>query len=81
VDIFTCGGLDPRAGFQLLERSLGAGSSRLQEILRGLPEEIEREAPWTPDDVHIVSRITDLRPTAAPFTPAFEASSNGDPLR
>ncbi len=41
VDIFTCGGLDPRPGGDYLGEVLGAGSRRFQEIPRGLPEEID----------------------------------------
>jgi S-adenosylmethionine decarboxylase len=58
VDIYTCGGLDPRPGFEVLGQTLQAGSFRVQEILRGLPEEIDVERPLLPDDVEIISSIT-----------------------
>lgn len=60
VDIYTCGGLDPRKGFDLLQRRLGARSARVQEILRGLPEELDASHVLTPDNVHIMSRTTPL---------------------
>ncbi|MCA9625795.1 MAG: adenosylmethionine decarboxylase [Myxococcales bacterium] len=60
VDIFTCGGLDPRPGFQLLRERLKASDARMQEIVRGLPEEVERGRPLLPSDVRVVSRLTPL---------------------
>jgi S-adenosylmethionine decarboxylase len=57
VDIFTCGGLDPRPGFRLLEDRLHARASRMQEIVRGLPAELERERALMPEDVHVVTRM------------------------
>lgn len=59
VDIFTCGGLDPRPGFRALERGLGASSCRMQEIIRGLPEDLQG-APL-PEDVTIMSTVVALR--------------------
>jgi len=58
VDIFTCGGLDPRPGFRLLEGRLGARASRMQEIVRGLPAELDRGRALMPSDVHIVTRMS-----------------------
>lgn len=58
VDIFTCGGLDPRPGFRLLEQVLGARASRMQEIVRGLPDDLERDRALMPDDVHVVTRMS-----------------------
>jgi S-adenosylmethionine decarboxylase len=55
VDIFTCGGLDPRPGFAQLAQALGAERTRVQEIVRGLPEHVGR-APM-PEDVVIFSSI------------------------
>lgn len=58
VDIFTCGGLDPRPGFALLARRLDARESRTHEIARGLPEHLER-AP-EPGDVTVITRVAPL---------------------
>ena len=60
VDIFTCGGLDPRPGFRLLEERLGAQASRMQEIVRGLPDELDRSRALMPEDVHVVTRMSSL---------------------
>ncbi len=60
VDIFTCGGLDPRLGFPVLEERFEAQAVRMQEILRGLPEELDRERPLVPSDVHVVTRMAPL---------------------
>src|SRR5262249_46947132 len=59
VDLFTCGGLDPRPGFELIGHELAAASGRMQEIVRGLPEEIERDGTILPEDVMILSRATE----------------------
>jgi S-adenosylmethionine decarboxylase len=56
VDIYTCGGLDPRRGFELLAERLGAGSSRVQEILRGLPEDFEADQTIAAADVQVITR-------------------------
>jgi S-adenosylmethionine decarboxylase proenzyme len=40
VDIFTCGGLDPRPGIDVLRGRLGASDLRAQELVRGLPDEV-----------------------------------------
>ncbi|MFQ5655104.1 MAG: adenosylmethionine decarboxylase [Planctomycetota bacterium] len=61
VDIYTCGGLDPRPGFEHLGRSLGAGECRMQEILRGLPEDLEDHRQLLPEDVRIITRMTSER--------------------
>jgi S-adenosylmethionine decarboxylase len=58
VDIFTCGGLDPRPGFALIAARLGARSTRAHEIARGLPEELEREL--VPGDVTLISEVAPL---------------------
>jgi S-adenosylmethionine decarboxylase len=60
VDIYTCGGLDPRPGFRYLAEALGAVSSRVQEILRGLPDELARDQTILPDDVQIITRTGTL---------------------
>jgi S-adenosylmethionine decarboxylase len=59
VDIFTCGGLDPRPGFHLLEQALGAGQSRVHEIARGLPAELEENRTLLPEDVRLITRLAE----------------------
>ncbi len=66
VDIFTCGGLDPRPGFRYLDEVLGAESHRVQEIVRGLPEDVEDHGMVLPEDVQIITRMTTLRESATP---------------
>lgn len=61
VDIYTCGGLDPRRGFETLGSALDAGSFRVQEILRGLPEDVDEHATFLPEDVQIISRTSPVR--------------------
>lgn len=63
VDIYTCGGLNPRPGFRRLSKALGAQSRRVQEIVRGLPEDIEH-AKLIPADVQIITRIADVEQAA-----------------
>ncbi len=58
VDLFTCGGLDPRPALSSLYRALGAGACRMQEIVRGLPEDVEGAA--LPSDVRIVAHAAEL---------------------
>ena len=60
VDIYTCGGLDPRIAFAQIGRELGASSGRQQEILRGLPDELGSEATLAPKDVKIMTRVTPI---------------------
>ena len=60
MDIFTCGGLDPRPGFELVAERLGAQSSRMHEILRGLPEDLESERPLLPKDVEVITRLGEV---------------------
>jgi len=57
VDIFTCGGLDPSVGFEYLGQMLKAQSGRVQEILRGLPEDLEGQTIG-PDDIQIITKMT-----------------------
>lgn len=59
VDIYTCGGLDPRPGFRHLGRALEARSCRVQEIVRGLPEDVEHARPLLPEDVRILPSTVD----------------------
>jgi len=56
VDVYTCGGLDPRAAFDHLARAFQARSFRVQEILRGLPEDLENHGMLLPEDVQIITR-------------------------
>jgi S-adenosylmethionine decarboxylase len=59
VDIYTCGGLDPRPGFRHLAGVLEADSCRVQEIVRGLPDDVEHGRELLPDDVQIITRTVD----------------------
>lgn len=74
VDIYTCGGLDPRKGFELLAERLHARGSRVQEVLRGLPEEVDAGGVFVAEDVQILSRTTPLKDyvprPVEPFSPA-----------
>ncbi|MEW6741437.1 MAG: adenosylmethionine decarboxylase [Planctomycetota bacterium] len=56
IDIYTCGGLDPRPGFRYLARALKAKNCRLQEILRGLPEDLDEQVTLMPEDVQVITR-------------------------
>ena len=60
VDLFTCGGLDPRLGFAVLGRGLCAATGRMQEIVRGLPDEIENAAAILPQDVIVLAREAEV---------------------
>lgn len=55
IDIYTCGGLDPRPGFEYLATALDASSYRVQEIVRGLPEDVAGQE-FGPTDVQIMSQ-------------------------
>jgi S-adenosylmethionine decarboxylase len=57
VDIFTCGGLDPRPGLEYLYRELGARACRQQEIVRGLPQDVAGAV--LPGDVQILALVSD----------------------
>ncbi len=61
VDVFTCGGLDPGPGCDYLGEAVGAKSTRRQEILRGLPEDLADDAELLPEDVLIVTRLDEAR--------------------
>jgi S-adenosylmethionine decarboxylase len=61
VDIFTCGGLDPRPGIELLAHSLNADSFRMQEFVRGIDDEVEANRKLLPDDVQLVSHLSPVR--------------------
>ena len=60
VDIFTCGGLDPRPGCELLAGRFEAESYRVQEILRGLPDELADHGLLMPEDVRLVTETPEL---------------------
>ncbi|MBI4954736.1 MAG: adenosylmethionine decarboxylase [Myxococcales bacterium] len=61
VDIFTCGGLDPRPGVRAVEARLGATGARWHEILRGVPVELEAGAALVPADVALITRLVPAR--------------------
>ncbi|MEM7262669.1 MAG: adenosylmethionine decarboxylase [Planctomycetota bacterium] len=58
IDIYTCGGLDPRAAIDGLESALGATGVRVQEIVRGLPEDLDSQRDLLPTDVQIVTELS-----------------------
>ncbi len=60
VDIFTCGGLDPRGGFRLLAEAFGAKGTRMHEIVRGLPADIDADRALVPEDVTLITRVASL---------------------
>lgn len=61
VDIYTCGGLNPHSGFELLGSELRAESYRLQEIIRGLPEDVDAHSVLDAEDVRILARTSPVR--------------------
>lgn len=61
VDIYTCGGLNPRLGCDHLAQRLEAGSNRLQEIVRGLPSDVEENHVFRPEEVRIVEGFPSVR--------------------
>lgn len=54
VDIFTCGGMDPRPGFRWLRDALGACDQRMHEIVRGLDRDVAGAV--LPSDVTFMAR-------------------------
>lgn len=54
VDIFTCGAIDPRPGFELLGETLRADSLRMQEIVRGIADDVDEHRHLLPDDVQLM---------------------------
>jgi S-adenosylmethionine decarboxylase len=66
VDIYTCGGLDPRIGFDYLGERLGASACRIQEILRGLPEDLDDGHELLPEDVQIITRTVSVTEITTP---------------
>jgi S-adenosylmethionine/arginine decarboxylase-like enzyme len=63
VDIFTCGGIDPRPGFQLLGKALQAKSFRMQEIVRGIAEDVDENRHLLPEDVQLMCHTAPVRET------------------
>ena len=63
VDIFTCGGIDPRPGFQLLGKALQAKSFRMQEIVRGIAEAVDEHRHLLPEDVPLMCHTAPVRET------------------
>lgn len=66
IDIYTCGGLDPRIGFELLGDAFRAQKCRVQEIVRGLPTDVEAGRELLPDDVQIITRAVEVIDMRAP---------------
>jgi S-adenosylmethionine decarboxylase len=66
VDIYTCGGLDPHPGVRFLAEAFGATRCRLQEIVRGLPADVEESRQLLPEDVQIITRTVDVTELAPP---------------
>lgn len=62
VDIYTCGGLDPRPGFEYLASELASQSLRVQEILRGVPEDLDDHKLLVPEDVEVMTRWVEAQP-------------------
>ncbi len=63
VDIFTCGGIDPRPGFELLAETLRSESFRMQEIVRGIAEDVDENRHLLPDDVQLLCHVTPAQET------------------
>ena len=66
IDIYTCGGLDPRPGFEFVGEQLHAEQSRVQEILRGLPDDLADHGMILPEDMKVITQMTDPRPLRRP---------------
>lgn len=62
VYFFTCGGLDPRPGLGVIGGILEADSYRMQEIVRGLPQDVEPAGALLPSDVQILSSMVPVQP-------------------
>ncbi len=57
VDVFTCGGLDPRPAVVVIGRLLQASSHRVQEILRGLDDDVVEGSQIGPGDVLLATEL------------------------
>ena len=51
IDVFTCGGLDPRPAIDAFARVLGAREVRAVEMIRGVPAHLPAGAHLRPEDV------------------------------
>ncbi len=74
IDIFTCGGLDPRPGFNFLAEAFGAASARVQEVLRGLPEDLADHEEILPAHIRLVTESEEIpvrQPRPAASDPGF----------
>ena len=58
IDVFTCGGLDPRPAFLYLAERLGARTYRMQEILRGLDDDVATARRLLPKSVKAFMRMS-----------------------
>ncbi len=65
VDIYTCGGLNPHPGYEFLAKVIDASSWRLQEIVRGLPEDLEEGQQIRPGDIAIMAKNPQIFKTPA----------------
>ena len=63
IDIYTCGGLDPNPAVRELANSFGTKRYRVQEILRGLPEDLAPQRAYLPKDAIPITRMTSVRET------------------
>jgi S-adenosylmethionine decarboxylase len=61
IDIYTCGGLSPSLGIFHLAGALGAGQCRIQEILRGLPGDLDDQVADCPSDIKLITSMTPVR--------------------
>ena len=77
LDILTCGGLDPRPGFEVIGRALGAERVRVQEVLRGLAEEVAEAEPIGPEDIIVLARTTE----ELPLPPCPETARDEESVR
>ena len=57
VDVFTCGGLDPRPAFDYLAEKLCASEYRVLEILRGLDADVAHAARLLPKHVKLFTKM------------------------
>jgi S-adenosylmethionine decarboxylase len=65
VDIYTCGGLTHKLGFLHLGTVLQAQSYCIQELIRGVPEDLPDDSQWREGDIHMGSRVTGPQPLSA----------------
>lgn len=61
IDIYTCGGLSPSVGANHLASALGAEQCRIQEILRGLPDDLDGQTRYDREDVKLITSMTPVR--------------------